>query len=267
MTTAEPTEGRTAGETTETSKAFDPFELYTAVLLGLAAIGAALAGLQGGQWGGKQLEAFSAANTLTTKAATQYNEDIVLVNADYAAVARAKEHIITARDADDHKDKERHFELASYFYTTQMTEKGYKAMGLPAKYYVEDEEPHAGGAAHPPAAAAGTAKDEAAHPADEDIPGDVLLASVDEELDDDYVDAMLVQGQQMFKDADKKFEEGKIANDNGDRFELAGVFYTVALFFAGLALVFKTRARWALLGLGAAGFVATSGYMATLPWA
>src|SRR5690349_21682115 len=120
-------------------KPFDKFELVTAVLLGLTAIGAALAGQQGGQWGGKQLEAFSSANTLTTKAATQYTEDTVLINADYAAVAAAKSFILNARDAGG-QDRERNLDLASYQYMYQMSELGYKSMGLPMEYYVEDED-------------------------------------------------------------------------------------------------------------------------------
>lgn len=50
-------------------KPFELFELAVATLLGLAAIGAALAGLQAGQWGGKQLQAFAEANAITTNAA------------------------------------------------------------------------------------------------------------------------------------------------------------------------------------------------------
>jgi len=142
-------------------------------------------------------------------------------------------------------------------------------MNLPLKYYVEDEpEPAAGTAPAAPKPAAETDDDrESEGSAAEDIPGDALLASLDDELDDDYVDSMVKQGEQMFKDADTKFEEGRTANDNGDRFELAGVFYTIALFFAGLGLVFKTKARWVFLAVGTAAFVVTTGYMATLPWA
>ncbi|HEV7672138.1 MAG TPA: hypothetical protein VGS22_26775 [Thermoanaerobaculia bacterium] len=55
-------------------KSFDTFELATAVLLGLAALGAALASLQSGPWGGRQLDAFSAANTLAPTA-KQYKKD------------------------------------------------------------------------------------------------------------------------------------------------------------------------------------------------
>jgi hypothetical protein len=268
-------------------KPFDKFELATAILLGLTAIGAALAGQQSGQWGGKQLEAFSAANTLTTKAATQYTEDTVLINADYAAVAAAKSYILMARDASG-QDRERNFDLASYQYTNQMSEPGYKAMGLPMDYYVEDEEEE--GDAAKPAAVANAAnaaqaapqaavEEEDAAADDEDpeataqtalereLPDEVLLASLGQELDDDYIDGALAAGTQMFADADKKFEEGKQANDNGDKFDLAVVLYTVALFFAGLGLVFKTKIRWSFFVAGAVFFAVTSVYMVTLSWA
>jgi hypothetical protein len=264
------------------SKHFDKFELLTAILLGLAAIGAALAAQQGGQWGGKQLEAFSAANTLTTKAATQYTEDTVDINADYAAVAAAKDHILQARDADSPKDRERHLDMASYQYTHQMNELGYKAMELPTDYYVEDEDDKADNAA--PAAAAGkpaaepaaantdaeaeeeTPETAAAPALERDLPDEVLFASLQNELDEDYVEAALAKGTQMFADADKRFEEGRAANENGDKFDLVGVFYTVALFFAGLGLVFKSTAKWGFFATGTVIFLGASVYLAMLPW-
>ncbi len=267
---------------------FDKFELATALLLGLTAIGAALAGLQGGQWGGRQLEAFSAANSLTTKAATQYTEDTVLINADYAAVAAAKSYILAARDASG-QDRERNLDLASYQYIYQMSELGYKSMELPMDYYAEDEDeaeeaPEGGvqAAANPdPGAGAETAEavdeeeagDEddpeevAATALERDLPDELLLASLQQELDEDYIDEALTEGTQMFADADKKFEEGRTANENGDKFDLAVVFYTVALFFAGLGLVFKTSIRWGFFGAGALLSLGTTLFMITLPWA
>ncbi|HEX6861881.1 MAG TPA: hypothetical protein VF414_03640 [Thermoanaerobaculia bacterium] len=274
-------------------KPFDKFELVTAVLLGLTAIGAALAGQQGGQWGGKQLEAFSSANTLTTKAATQYTEDTVLINADYAAVAAAKSFILNARDAGG-LDRERNLDLASYQYMYQMSELGYKSMGLPMEFYVEDEEegeetaeaaPEGGEAAATTAENAGAESEavaavdteeaeeeedpeEVAHTAMErEIPDEILLASLATELDEDYIDQALAEGTKMFEEADKKFEEGRIANENGDKFDLVGVWFTVALFFAGLGLVFKTTMRWGFFGAGLVLFAVTAIYMMTLPWA
>lgn len=271
------------------NKSFDKFELATALLLGFTAVGAALAGLQGGQWGGKQLEAFSAANGLTTKAATQYTEDTVLINADYAAVAAAKGYILAARDASG-QDRERNLDLASYQYMYQMSELGYKAMGLPIEYYVEDEEEAEGeegeaqtaadtgqGSEAQTADAAGEDEEEATEEEDpeeiaatameRDLPDELLLASLQTELDEDYIDEALAEGTQMFADADKKFEEGRVANDNGDKFDLAVVFYTVALFFAGLGLVFKTSIRWGFFGAGALLSLGTTLFMITLPWA
>lgn len=268
--------------TEEDNQPFDKFELMTALLLGLAGIGAALAGLQGGQWGGKQLEAFAAANSLTTKAATQYTEDTVAINADYAAVASAKAYILMARDASDVKAKERNLDLASYYYSYQMSERGYKAMGLPLEYYVEDEEETAAGAPAAPGAPASPApapaaneaeeeeEDEAAAPTEalmRDIPDDELFDTLHSELDEDYIDESLAQGTQMFADADKKFEEGRQANENGDKFDLAVVFFTVALFFAGLGLVFKTRVRWGFFVAGALIFLGSSVFIMSLPWA
>lgn len=269
-------------------KKIDKFELATAILLGLTAIGAALAGLQGGQWGGKQLEAFSEANALTTKAATQYTEDTVLINADYAAVAAAKSYILAARDAGG-QDRERNLDLASYQYMYQMSELGYEAMGLPMEYYVEDEEETEEGA---PAATVATAENPgsgdaeaveadmeeeaeeeddpetvAATAMEREIPDEVLLASLATELDDEYIEKALADGTEMFADADKKFEEGRIANGNGDKFDLAVVFYTVALFFAGLGMIFKTSVRWGFFGSGALFFLGTTIFMLTLPWA
>lgn len=264
-------------------KPFDTFELMTAILLGLTGIGAALAGLQGGQWGGKQLEAFAAANSLTTKAATQYTEDTVAINADYAAVASAKAYILQARDATDRKAAERNLDLASYYYSYQMSERGYKAMGLPMDFFVEDEEdkkadgaaPAGGAPAAPAAAPAAPAADDKDDEEEVDpkfalersIPDDELYGTLLTELDDDYIDESLADGTKMFEEADKKFEEGKVANDNGDKFDLAVVFYTVALFFAGLGLVFKSSIRWGFSAVGAIFFLGSTFYIMSLPWA
>jgi hypothetical protein len=277
------------------SKETDRFELVTAVLLGLTAVGAALAALQSGQWGGRQLDAFSEANTLTTKASTQYNEDTVLMNADYAAVAVAKQNILEARDAADAVDRERHLDLASYFYMTQLSQVAYKAMELPEGYWEEDEEEAgetakapeaASGSEAAPAAEGGEAGDEAEDGGDEaaapggaapaaaenatlerDIPDEALFASLEVELDDEYADKMLAEGTAMFEKADKRFGEGRVANEHGDSFDMVGVFYTVALVFAGLGLVFKTRMRWGMFSLGASIFVIATLRMITLPWA
>jgi hypothetical protein len=255
--------------TDEVEEPFDRFELATAILLGLTAVGAALAGLQSNQWGGKQLEGFSAANTLTTKAATQYTEDTVLINADYAAVASAKSYILLARDSQNDAERERNLDLASYYYTSQLSLGGYEAMNLPNDFFAGEEEEEEG--AEGEDEAEGTEEEDAetaAHSAMiRELPDEVLFASLQTDLDDDYIDKALKEGNEMFEEADQKFEEGKVANDNGDKFELAVVLFTVALFFAGLGLVFKTKLRWSFLAAGTFVFSLTTIYILTLPWA
>ncbi|HXU30523.1 MAG TPA: hypothetical protein VN851_08110, partial [Thermoanaerobaculia bacterium] len=185
--------------------------------------------------------------------------------------------------------------MASYQYTNQMTELGYKAMGLPMDYYVEDEddeeEKSAAAAAAPAAAPEATAgseegdapEDAAAEPdahaesadpeteaataLERDIPDEALFASLKQELDDDYIDKALEEGTTMFAEADKKFEEGRVANNNGDGFDLAGVIYTVGLFFAGLGLVFKTRIRWGFFGAGTLVVLGATIFLLTRNWA
>jgi hypothetical protein len=241
-------------------KTLDLFELATALLLGLAAIGSAFAALQAGQWGGKQLESFSEANTMTTKAAKEYNEQISTMSSDYSAIAQAKKLILEGVDAREEADQLRSYQLASYFYTEQLTETAYKTMGLPKELL----EKAPGG-------------DKGKRVTEEEIEANLrtaideetLLASLDYELhgeESDYFDVMFAQADKMFADADKRFGDGRAANDNGDKFDLVGLYYTIALFFAGLGLVFKTRVRWGFFSTGSLAFLGSTAYMLTLNW-
>jgi hypothetical protein len=312
----------------------DTFEAMTAFLLGLAAIGAALASLQSGQWGGRQLEAFSQSNTLTTIASRDYAEAVSYQNADYAVFAQAKQLLIEAAEAETEQDEQRKLRMVSYLYTQQLTWQAMKALGLPEAMWTEERTESAEGeeaSAAAPAAAAPAAVEEAAveeaaveeaaveeEPAvegeaveeetvegvaEEDaavegevaveapaevasaessgeaevdaamanmLPEELLWDSLDIELSDEdssYSDDLFTEPLAQFEAADARFEVGQTANNNGDAFDLAGVYYTVALFFAGLGLVFKSRARWPFFGLGALIFAATTVFMATLPWA
>ena len=100
-----------------------------------------------------------------------------------------------------------------------------------------------------------------------EIPEETLMALFDVELEDDYYTAMLAEGNQAFADADKRFDEGRAANDTGDTFDLIGVIYTVSLFFAGIALVFRSSLRWIMLYVGTTVFVGASIYLFLTPWA
>jgi hypothetical protein len=318
----------------------DKFELLTALLLGFAALGAAIASLQGGQWGGKQLEAFSQSNSMQTLAARDYNEAVSSMNADYATIASAKMRLIDAADAVTEVEEQRNLRVVSYLYSQQLTWQAMKALGMSealwsaerAEETAEAEAPEGGAAAapaadddaaddapaaapaptpapaaaddddeeegdddHAPTAAAETpepaegAAEAAAAPAAAEAEGsesagetaldtalgnmldeDFLWGTIEVELHDEdssYGDDLFSEPMAAFERADAKFHEGETANENGDQYDLAGVFYTVALFFAGLGLVFKSAVRWPFFGLGMLVFLGTVGFMMTLPWA
>ncbi|MEA2164589.1 MAG: hypothetical protein QOK37_2716 [Thermoanaerobaculia bacterium] len=289
---------------TPVEKPFELFELVTAVLLGLAAIGAALAGLQSGQWGGRQMEAFAQANSITTHASKSYSEAVSDMNSDYAVIGQAKRLILEGIDATNETDKRRSFKLASYYLTQQLDETAYDALKLP-KEKERAQAAHTAGtpattpaAATPPATATTTtaatetateekqaepAAAETAAPAtsevdtEEEVEAEMaapleekaLIKVLGSELhdDDSYETAMFAEGNKLFADADKKFEEGRKANNNGDEFELAGLYYTIALFFAGLGLVFKTKMRWGFAGAGIIVLLISTGYLITRTWA
>lgn len=305
-------------DTADESKS-DPFEVATALLLGLAAVGAALAGLQGGQWGGKQLEAFSQSNAMQTLASRDYNEAVATMNADYGIVASAKQLLIEAAQAETDAEETRKLAVVSYLYSEQLTWQAMKALGLPEEMWTSERDGDGEDAAAPPAvpgapgspAAPAPAPqpteeaDPAAHPVDSGdaphpeeagavpahgepaeevsageyaievalarmLPEELLWGTIDLELHDEessYAHDVFGEAIAKFDEADTKFREGQTANENGDQYDLAGVYYTVALFFAGLGLVFKSRIRWPFFFIGALAFVGTSVFMATLPWA
>ena len=290
-------------------KPFEMFELVVACLLGLAAIGAALAGIQSGQWGGKQLEAFAEANSITTKASKSYSEAVSDMNSDYAVIGQAKAKILEGIDASTEADQVRSYKIASYYLTQQLDATAYDALKLPKL-----DEPAATApattTAEPPAAAAATdttatdaeaeeteteepaaatetaaaaTPSAASKPTEEEadteeeveaemaqaLPESALIKVLGTELhdDDSYEVAMFAEGNQLFADADKKFEEGRKANNNGDEFELAGLYYTIALFFAGLGLVFKSKMRWGFAGAGFVVFLLSTAFLFTRTWA
>ena len=227
----------------EKSVPFDKFELFAAILLGLAAIGAALAGYQSNLWGGKSTEAYGEAATRSTKASTQYNLSVVGIAHDLNVDIEAKKLIAEAAYSNDPAAKKRALDLASYLYTTQLDSEAYAAFKLPPEYREGDREKRF------------------------EIPEETLMGLFDVELEEDYYTAVLADGNKEFADADNRFDEGRKANDTGDTFDLIGVIYTVALFFAGIALIFRTNIRWKFLYLSGAVFVAATVYLLLTPWA
>ena len=227
----------------EQAEPFDKFELFAAILLGLAAIGAALAGYQSNLWGGKSTEAYGEAATRSTKASTQFNLAVVAIAHDLNVDIEAKKLIGEAIYSSDPAVQKRALDLASYLYTTQLSDEAYAAMKLPEEYRTGEREKRF------------------------EMPDETLSGLFDVDLEDDYYNVMLTGGNKEFADADNRFDEGRKANDTGDTFDLIGVIYTVALFFAGIALIFRTGIRWKILYLGGAVFLAATIYLIVTPWA
>jgi hypothetical protein len=236
-------QGKATMSESEIKKPFDPFELAAAILLGLAAVGASVAGYQSGLWGGQSVEGYGESAAMTTKAGSMYNDELTSYIQDAQTDTRAKELVWEALEIDDEDRATRMKQMASWMYSTQLSEPAYAALKLPE--LPED---------------ANT----------EDVfsfTDDELSVALNTDLDDDYVDELFSQSSVDFEAAEKRFETARAANEAGDKFSLAGVILTVALFFGGLALVFKTRIRWGFLGTGVIVFLVGAGYMGMLTWA
>jgi hypothetical protein len=227
---------------TNENKPFDKFELAAAILLGLGAVGASVAGYQSGLWGGASVEGYGASASMTTKASTTYNDELTSYIQDAQTDVRAKEMIWEAMEIEDEDRSKRLYSMASWLYVSQLTDPAYDALKLPK----------------PPA----DKMDE-----EYEIPAAELEKALQIDLRDDYEDELFGPSEKEFQAAEKRFDEGRVANEIGDKFSLASVILTVALFFGGLALVFKTKVRWGFLGTGFLVTAVGVGYMATLQWA
>ncbi len=237
-------------------KPFDPFELAAAILLGLAALGTAWCGYQAGLWGGKSVEAYGEAATIATKASAQYNRGVTFMNRDMALDLEIKKAISEATSMAEEFQEEGTelgprdaiqqdllFEVSEYLIRDKLSDQAYKALGFPVELRASKEE----------------LPDEQSEK--------MLVAALESELDDKYRDAMVAEGNKTFAEADKKFDEGRVANNEGDKFELGTVLFTVALFLGGLGLVFKTNVRWGFYVCGMVIFVVATVYMVRLPMA
>lgn len=217
----------------------DRFELAAAFLLGIGAVGSALCAFQDGLWGGNMSTAYGEAATLMTRAATDYNEMIAEVNHDYDVDMLAKKTTMEAMATKDEDRREILFGVASTIYTSYMGQKAYEKVGLPMDKYHEGE--------------------------GDDLPEELLIKALDHELGPDYVKAQMKESIDDLDSADDRFDDGRKANDIGDMFGLASVFYAIGMFFAGIASTFRSRARWVLLILGAVIILGATAYGLTLP--
>lgn len=239
-------------EESERQAMVDRFEFFAAILLGLAAICTALSSFQAGLWDGIQADSYGKANTEATKAASEQARAVVLMSKDAQVDITAWRLIYEGNDATNPVDKERSFEIATYLYTKQMSEAGYKALGLPpeARKEVVDD------------------PNTPAEEKQEALKEEILEKALESELADseEYRKEMLAPATALFEQSEKTFKDGQEANDIGDKFELANVLFAVSMFFMGIALVFKTDIKWKVLIAGGVLLVVPFIYILTLKW-
>jgi hypothetical protein len=235
-----------AGTENSTEKPFELFELLAACLMGLGAVGAALAGYQSGLWGGSMTDAYGEAAATTTKAAATYSDELASYIQDSQSSMRAKELVWTAVDSEDAEQRERNFEMASWIFLSQLSEPAYAALKLPA-----------------------ATKQAYETNGDQVFSESELKQALELDLDETevYEQTLFAGSAEQFKQAAAFTEKARSANSTGDQFALAGLIMTVGLFFAGLALVFKTGIRWGFLGAGGAVFAGGLAYMLMQPFA
>jgi len=234
-----------------TEEKIDRFELFAAILLGVAAIFTALASFQAGLWDGKMVEAYGKSNKIATSAASEQSRAIVEMSKDSAVDIQAMR--LTMEGDDNPATQKRSYEIATYLYTKQMSDAGYKALGLPPE-------------------AKKVLQDDPATPEEEDavvgMQEEVLEKAMEKDLADDanYRTEMMAKSKGESDLSDAAFKEGQDANAYGDGFEFANVIFAVSLFFTGISLIFRTSVRWTTLGVGAVLFIGGAIYMVTLPW-
>jgi hypothetical protein len=236
------------------SKIFEKLEFVAAILLGLAAIATAFASYQSSLYDGKSTENYSRSNKIATEAATERSRAVVEMSKDNTIDVEAMRLIMEADDAPTPTAEARNYEIATYLYTTQMSEFGYKALGLPPEARKAEE------------ANSETPEAEEKHEA---LQENLLEKAMEKDLvsDENYRKDMLAKSEAQFDEAEKIFKEGQQANEAGDKFQLVAVIYAISLFFGGIVQVFHNdRMRWSILGVGAVLFVGASAYMLMLPW-
>ncbi|MEQ1642937.1 MAG: DUF4337 family protein [Pyrinomonadaceae bacterium] len=236
-------------EESERQALVDKFEFFAAILLGAAAICTALSSFQAGLWDGKQAEAYGKANTEATAAAAERAKAIVEMSKDAQIEITAYQLIETGvnNETSNPAVAASSFEIATYLYTRQISDPGYKALGLPPEAKKDDGEDEE--------------KTEA-------LKGDILdkASEVDLVGNETYQKEMLAKATELNAQSEKTFAAGNSANETGDKFELTNVIFAVSLFFMGIALVFKTEIKWYVLYAGGGLTLLGLIYMLTLSW-
>ncbi|MBU43692.1 MAG: hypothetical protein CMN76_10760 [Spirochaetaceae bacterium] len=237
-------------------------EVVATVLLGLGTILAAFAAYQSALWGGNCLTAYNQAVIKFGDANREYLNGALATSFDTMVYLEyLKEDPRTAEDVDKmiSKDMVRAIAWAdqSYDKKIEALEYGEEAKiesALEAKWEEFDE-----------------------HPEDSPEREKALAEIYELEAKIAYIPFLespryqisrRSPGDNLAKEAQAKMEEGIKANQTGDAFTLITVYFTIALFFAGLAAVLRDeRSRLILLGLSSVVFLFSLVRMLLLPFA
>jgi hypothetical protein len=226
---------------TDRAPAFKTMELLTAILLGIAATSTAFATFQSALYSGRSVEAYARANKISTEAAAERSRAVVEMAKDNSLDVEAMRLTLEGDEGGSGAAERNHF-IATYLYTRQMSDAGYKALGLP---------PEARSAAQT-----------------QGLQESVLKKAMEKDLADDsgYQQEMLGKSQALSDQAAEVFREGQTANETGDKFQLAAVLFAIALFFGGIVQVFHSdRMRQVMLAAGGLVFVIAMICMLRLP--
>lgn len=228
----------------EQTRSVEVFELCTALLLGLGATLGSIAGYQGGLWSGISIEKYGESTRMTTKAADEGTFADSKISSDTMVKMQGIQLLARARSLPDGDERDLVLDQASELFIREYSTEAYESLELP-------EEPRA--------------------KYDNDlklvsIPEKDLFDAGDLDFDRKYYDRMYEEKQELSAKARELFEEGRHANDAGDRFALNSVYYTLSLFFGGLGLVFRSRVRWGFFALGCVVLTGSAIYMFMLEW-
>lgn len=224
-----------SGATDTKSRAYEWFELATALLFGCGAVGASLAGYEASLWNGKTNESFVMSSFHNTQAAASEHTAVMVSMHDQEIDVEAKKLLADAAVETDETRRRSDMRMAASLYLRHLSKEAYGDLGLP---------PAQGDA----------------------ISDDALLKSQDRDLSGTYMHCVFAAAESDREKARAAFETGSQASSHGDRFALAEVLFAVSLFVSGTGLVFKTGLRWVFASVGFVALATAYGYLLRLEW-
>lgn len=206
-------------------------EMLSAVLLGLATVGAAYGAYQASLYDGKSLDSYSEALAKVSDASAKKLEALQGYTFDMITWMEWQSRIISAsKEAGTQSLVDE--EIANSIATDFMEERLKQAL-----IWADEES---------------TKQNKKVHPSESEVYG---LTLFQEAFDAEEQSQVALDGARK-------------ANDLGDAFTLTTVLFTIAMFFAGIALVFKKdRMKFAMIGIAALLLVFTAIRFFSLPMA